>query len=65
MVAASSLYYKDNTYRRQSMCEHTVLRFHISLTEEFSNQIFPRVMKRYDKGAVVKIQAVFWTSLEC
>ena len=52
-------YYEENAFHRQSMCQETVLRFHISITETFSNSISPRLMKNMIKSAVLQIQAVF------
>ena len=43
------------------MCLETVLRFHILLIETFSNSISFRVMKKYDKTAVVQISVASGT----
>ena len=43
----------------QSMCYETPLRFNISLREIFSKSRPPRVMKKYDKNALMQILQEF------
>ena len=45
----------------QSMCYETPLRFNISLREIFSKSRSPRVMKKYDESALMKILRVSGT----
>ena len=45
----------------QSMCYETPLTFNISLREIFSDSRSPRVMKKSDKGALMKILPEFRT----
>ena len=45
----------------QSMCYETPLTFNISLREIFSDSRSPRVMKKSDKGALMKILPEFGT----
>ena len=43
----------------QSMCYETLLRFYISLREIFSKSGPPRLMKKYDKSALINILQEF------
>ena len=47
----------------QSMCYETPLTFNISLREIFSDSRSPRVMKKSDKGALMKILPEFYQTL--
>ena len=45
----------------QSMCYETAARFNISLKEIFSKRGSPKVMKKYDESALLKISQDFRT----
>ena len=45
----------------QSMCYETPLRFNISLREIYSKSGYPKVMKKYDESALMKISQDFGT----
>ena len=45
----------------QSMCYETAPRFNISLKEIFSKRGSPKVMKKYDESALMKISQDFRT----
>ena len=47
LVVVSCLYYKENTYHRQSMRGQIVLRFWIWLISTFLNQGFQGVLQKY------------------
>ena len=55
MVAVNPYCYERNTCHRQSMCQQTVLRFHISLRETFLQLSFNQNEEKYDKSAVDQI----------
>ena len=46
---------------RQSICEQTPLRLHLTLGETFSKSSSMRMMKKHDKSAVMEIWQVFGT----
>ena len=46
---------EQDTYRRQSMCYETPLRFNISLKEIFSKSGSLRVMRKDDESALMQI----------
>ena len=58
-VAEISLNYDKQTCKRQSTCYQTVLTFHISQKEMFSNSFFRGLMENYDESAAVLISPVF------
>ena len=58
LLAGISLIYDENTCDRQSTYQKTVPRFPISLRENFSNSISPRLMENWDKSAGVQFSAV-------
>ena len=51
--------YKEKTCYLQSICYQDAERFHILLKKRFSNTIFQRVMKKYDKSTVMEISQMF------
>ena len=54
-VALNCLYQEQNTCHRDSVCQETVLRFCISLTETFCQTIDFPVINKYGKGGVSQI----------
>ena len=52
---------KQDTCHWQSMCDKTPTRFNISLRVIFSKSGPLRVMKKYDKSALINILQEFWT----
>ena len=52
---------EQDIYQWQSMCYETPLTFNISLREIFSDSRSPRVNKKSDKGALMKILPEFRT----
>ena len=58
-AALSSLYQEANTCHRQSVCQETVLRFCISLTETFCQATAVAVINKYGKGTVPQISTKF------
>ena len=54
---------EQDIYQWQSMCYETPLTFNISLREIFSDSRSPRVMKKSDKGALMKILPEFYQTL--
>ena len=59
LVALACLYSEENTCHRQSMCQQTVLRFCISLRENFSDSTTFKVINEYGEGAAVQILTLF------
>ena len=45
----------QDTCHRQSMCQQTPLRFHVTLGETFSKSTSIRMIKTHDKGALMEI----------
>ena len=58
---ANSRNLEQDICHRQSMCERTGLRFHITLGETFSKSTSLRMMKKHDKSTVTEISQVFGT----
>ena len=58
-VSGTFLNSDENTFYRQSSYYQTVLRFHISLKETFSNSICVALIECYNDRAAVLISAVF------
>ena len=54
-LALNCLYQEQNTCHRHSVCEETVLRFCMSLTETFCQTIDFPVINKYGKGGVAEI----------
>ena len=54
-VALNCLYQEQKTCHRDSVCEETVLRFCISLTETFCQTIDFPVINKYGKRGVSQI----------
>ena len=54
-VALNCLYQEQNTCHRDSVCQETVLRFCISLTETLCQTIDFPVINKYGKGGVSQI----------
>ena len=52
---------EQETCHWQSMCYETAPRFNISLKEIFSKRGSPKVMKKYDESALMKISQDFRT----
>ena len=52
---------EQDTCHWQSMFYETLLRFNISLREKFSKSVSFRVMKKYDKSALIHILLEFGT----
>ena len=58
---ANSPNLQQDTGDRWSMCYETPLIFYLTLGETFPKSIFLRIMKKYDKGALMDILQVFGT----
>ena len=58
-ITLNWLYQEENTCHRHSVCQETVLRFYISLTEAFCNTIVVTVIKKFGKQAALQFSTKF------
>ena len=58
---ADSRNIEQDICQRQSICQQTPLRFHLTLAETFSKSTFLRMMKKLDKGTAMEVLQVFGT----
>ena len=58
-VAGVFFIFDENTCDRQSTCYQTILRFHISEREIFSNSTYRRLFENLEKSTAVQVSAVF------
>ena len=61
LVVRNYAYGNGNIRYRQSMCQQTVLRYQITLTQTFSNSIYSEFMEKQDNSGAVLILAMFGT----
>ena len=59
-VAINCLHWEENTCHRQPICQRTVLRLCVSLTQTFSDWFVLTVINKYSKGDVLELSTVFW-----
>ena len=52
---------RQDTWHRQSMCQQTPRRFHLTLGETFSKSTSLGIMKKHDESALMHISQVFGT----
>ena len=59
LVASNCLSSKEISCHRHPVCQETVLRFCISLTETFCKTVALTTINKYCKGAAMEISTVF------